>query len=497
MRIGLDLKFLGLVVVVIGLGGCAPSSDSKDDNKYPFPTYDSSNPIYRELKAASLSCYSSECESNKQDFESIGLVGMVVENKPRDWDAKLGQCTGFLFGSQDIVALNSHCISDSMWANKSNCGEYLGIKFPAVPGKEAEIRMCEEIIFRSDLKEDFANMIKQDYAFFRIKSIDRKPLPMASAPVKNNEAISVRKVNPPSSYKKLEGYLDYARCESQMNSLLSLKDMSDFLSSGYHSEWSKVGLGVRKAGSYQSCKIIQGNSGSPVLNSRSEIIGFAQSYATSAFLKLLKTDELKQALKKVYGVEVNLNLPNELNEHFHFTQVHCAKNPQQISANNDLCDVKLGELKEEEFFKEVKGSEEEMLSKFKGNYLQTYKPFFMIDIKKTSAEGSDEGYVVTPTCVLPPNKWDKKYVSVEKSSVVKSSNLVKTQSLPLFVKFAVDISYDQNLLVTAKNLKATNTSGYFKAEILNKQISLRKSYQVGSYYPYEKTEEIPNVNWCP
>lgn len=493
MKIGWDLKFLGLVVVVIGLGGCAPSSDSKDDNKYPFPTYDSSNPIYRELKSATLMCYSSECESNKQDFESIGLVGMVVENKPRDWDAKLGQCTGFLFGSQEIVALNSHCISDSMWANKSNCGEYLGIKFPAVPGKEAEIRMCEEIIFRSDLKEDAANMIKQDYAFFRIKPIDRKPLPMASAPVKNNEAISVRKVNPPSSYKRLEGYLDYARCESQMNSLLSLKDVSDFLSSGYSSEWSKVGLGVRKAGSYQSCKIIQGNSGSPVLNSRSEVIGFAQSYATSEYLKLLKGDSLKKELKKIYGVDVNLSLPYELNDHFHFTQVQCVKNPQQISAHNDLCDVKLAELKKEDFFKEVKGSEEEMLSKLKASYLQTYKPFFMVDIKKSK----EQEYVVTPTCVLPESKWNKEYVIVEKSGIVKSSNLVKTQSIPLFIQLAVDVSYDQNLLVTSKALKTTNTSGYFKAEIANKQISLRKSYQSGTYYTYEKTEEIPNITWCP
>lgn len=293
--------FLGFLLLIIALG-CAPKSDADKNNDYPFPMYNTSSPLYKELKSASITCEDSKCDSNKSDFEAIGVVGMLAKGKPTDYEFGMGQCTGFLYGSQEIVALNSHCITDSMWENRDNCEEYLGIKFPAVPGHEEEIRMCDKILYRSDLSTETAFNIKADYAFFRIKKVNRQALNLAKTPVRNQDAISFRKVNPLSGAHALGGQLDYSFCLAQTESLLN---------SNYSSEWSDTGLGVSYGSKdfTKKCEIRKGNSGSPVLNANNEIVGFAQSYATENFLKTLKSDKFAEEAKKQYQVDFVLDLP--------------------------------------------------------------------------------------------------------------------------------------------------------------------------------------------
>ena len=88
----LSITFIGVAFLSLGLSvGCAKNNDT--ENKDPFPTYDANSPLGKELNAATLNCATSECESNKSDFESVGMVAMARDGYVSKYGSyKMGQC---------------------------------------------------------------------------------------------------------------------------------------------------------------------------------------------------------------------------------------------------------------------------------------------------------------------------------------------------------------------------------------------------------------------
>lgn len=477
--------------MVILAAGCAPKSDSNSntDNEYPFPIYKTSSPLYKELKSAKISCEDSICESNKSDFESIGVVGMLAEGKPTDFEFGLGQCTGFLYGSQDIVALNSHCITDSMWENRDNCEEYLGIKFPAIPGRDEEIRMCDKILYRSDLNKENSFDIKADYAFFKIKKIKRKPLALANNPVRNQDSISFRKVNPLKG--GLSGKLDYAYCIAQTGSILN---------SNYSNEWSDTGLGVSYGSKdyLKKCEIRKGNSGSPVLNMNNEIVGFAQSYTTENFLKTLKSDLILDSAKKKYQINVSFNLPEKLPGHLHFTQRVCARDPLSPDVENTLCSDKRKSIptdtKQEALvdFANAKNIDQ-YLKAITEEMNKLYPLFFQLELQKDKDFYS---YQVMPKCVLSEEHWDKQNLKIGDSSLVGKAKSVVMLQKPISLELKIILNLDENLVYLNTYLTHTYSYGDFTTVLSGQNIKVTKSYDVGKYFTYKKEVPVSNVDWC-
>lgn len=485
---GFSVDILGVFLMVILGTGCAPKSDSNSDNEYPFPMYNTSSPLYKELNSAQISCEDSTCEANRSDFEAIGVVGMLAKGKPTDYEFGLGQCTGFLYGSQEIVALNSHCITDSMWEHRDNCEEYLGIKFPSVPGHDEEVRMCDKILYRSDLSNENSFDIKADYAFFKIKKIKRKSLVLASNPVRNQEGISFRKVNPLKSV--LGGRLDYSYCVAQTGSVLN---------SNYSNEWSDTGLGVSYGSKDYSkkCEIRQGNSGSPVLNMNNEVVGFAQSYATENFLKTLKSDLFIEAIKTKYQINASLNLPEKLPGHLHFTQRVCVRDPLSADVENTLCSDKR---------KSIPADNKEALADFSNaknidDYLKTitvgmnkvYPQFFQLELQK---DKDFYRYQIKPKCVLNEDQWDKKNLNISDSTLFSKGKSVVMMQKPIGLELKIILNLDENLVYLSTDLTHSYSYGDLATNISGKNIKVTKSYDVGKYFTYKKEESVPNVDWC-
>lgn len=476
-----------LVVIILG-SGCAPKSDSDSKNEYPFPMYNTSSPLYKELKSAAITCEDTQCEANKSDFEAIGVVGMLAKGKPSDYEFGLGQCTGFLYGSQEIVALNSHCITDSMWEHRDNCEEYLGIKFPSVPGHDEEIRMCDKILYRSDLGGETGFDIKADYAFFKIKKINRQALPIAKTPVRNQEAISFRKVNPLKDV--LGGRLDYSYCLAQTESILN---------SNYKNEWSDTGLGISYGAKDYSkkCEIRQGNSGSPVLNANNEVVGFAQSYATANFLKLLKSDLFKDEIKKKYQMEFFLDLPDKLPEHFQFTQSVCVRDPNSIDVDNKLCaeNRKLIPEKDEEALADFKNAKniDGYMKSVTEEIKNKYPRFFQLDVQKKKDSYS---YDINPRCLLNEAQWDKANLDIKSSFLSGNGKNVSILNKPLSIDLKVTMYIDANLIYKYKVISHSFNYGDLNADVSTKSIKVSKAYLVGKYFSYKKEEVVPGVDWC-
>lgn len=446
-------------VIGISLLGCSRSDTTKTSAiDHSLPTYDAYLPLGRELNAAPLSCGSSECLSNLSDFESIGLVGIVSSGKATDYVYNLSQCTGFLFGSNDIVALNSHCITKNVLSNRNNCRDVLGVKFAATPGHPSEVRVCEELIYQSNLDGETALNPLADYAFFRIKPVNRKPLPLSTQTVANNERISMRKISPLSSAGSngFGGYLGYSYCQTQMESLLN---------ASYSHPYADTALGIPIAGKTGECKIIQGNSGSPVLNARNEIIGIMQAYLKPAFLDTIRSSSLNESLSEIYKIKFKSVFPSSLSDHVVFSQTLCMKTPKNINQHNSFCKVehqKLAELPKNSvtIFANDSHDIEKYIQTLRLNVNTDYTDIFQYALTKKTDRFI---YSINPSCMLNSSLWvTGKYRVLATNS---KSKQIMTESRPISAELTVTIKFNENLTIETSQLGHEFKYGLFLADI--------------------------------
>lgn len=482
------LLLSSLISGSIVVSGC--SSDSSGSNTQAVPTFDTTNTLKKEMESASLYCANKECESNKSDFESIGLVGMVVEGTVDSYWRKMSQCTGFLYGSNDIVALNSHCISDSMWQQKNNCGGVLAIKFPDVDGKPSEVRNCLEIIYRSNIETIMKFNVNTDYAFFRIAPIDRTPLPLSTTGAPNNQSITVRKVNPLASFNTLGGNLDYAQCQTQTES---------FLNVDYLDTWSPTGLGLRTSNTSKTCKIIKGNSGSPVLNARNEIIGIAQSYWMPEYLKQLNSTEFQEAYSKVIKIKVELDFPYYIPDHFHFTQTACLLNPRHIQSENTYCKLRLSAQKTGEQILlsnfENTRSINDYAEKLKAETLASHPAFFKYEFVK---EDNRQAYSIRPQCLLNSQKWSPLAIDAYRSNTRTTPKSLRTYAKPSLIELKVTAKFNDDFVVSTKKIShsTVNTTQYLTSISETNQLSVYKTTCTTCLSTEDNLEKVENINWC-
>ncbi len=135
----------------------AVRNENSSGGSSDFPRYTLDSGLKGSLEQAPLTASVNRCREGECDqslFQSVGLVIFVNSGDP-DWGSyEAGQCTGFLFGSKNIVALNSHCITDKVKENKERCSEFLGIQIPFRGERSEEVRMCKELLYVSPLQRN-------------------------------------------------------------------------------------------------------------------------------------------------------------------------------------------------------------------------------------------------------------------------------------------------------------------------------------------------------
>lgn len=212
-----------------------------------------------------ITCRNGECNP------SVGLMTAVIKDSA-GWTA--GQCTASLI-APDIMVTNGHCIPVDLAKAGSDCRGRLFITFAAETGhKEYDQQIgCSRVLYR----HKDPNFDGSDYAYVQLERASNRPaLRQSRDGFEHGKKYFINKVNPLRSVdngkgKGIAGEFDREAC-------VSMQDTAVFdqpLNKQSHSQL------------LVDCKVIPGNSGSPVLAEDGTLRGVAYAFLKKELLHSL------------------------------------------------------------------------------------------------------------------------------------------------------------------------------------------------------------------
>lgn len=286
------------------------------------------------------------------------------------------------------------------------------------------------------------------------------------------------------------GRLDYAHCTLKPESILNLQ---------YVSEWSSTGLAV-EVEAKTPCKIIQGNSGSPVLNSQMQVIGFAQSYALPGFLKMIQSRDYMTRLSEEIGISARIDMPEALPNHFQFTQALCARSPVNESQANTLCKSRFNPGTNNILNAKNNFTDSKSLEEYSTSFLAETKkrlPIFLDYSLTAYTSASSRLYKIVPKCVHPASRWTHEHIDIEKSNLNGTTKSIRSNQVVIGFDAVVNYQLDKNFVILKKEYSSVPIYGRFAAKVVNSQV---QAYRITAEQSWSQESEAPElasqVTWC-
>lgn len=215
----------------------------------------------------------------------INAYSQVYCEHPEDCPAAINQvqfknkrCTGFLV-ARDLVATNLHCLPDQMNKEKQSC-EGMVFVFPKSKNHEPLKLNCKTIEFLSEPL--VKNTVNVDLAILRTtEATNREPLNFSQEGFEDEKPYTIYKIDPNESSGG--GIVIKSNCPAIQNSIVNPYFTSD----------------KSPIVNFTPCRVIPGNSGSPILSSSNEVRGIIHSTSDGAIYQMFE-DQNKKLETKIY-----------------------------------------------------------------------------------------------------------------------------------------------------------------------------------------------------
>jgi len=251
------MKFiLFLALGVFALAGCGQNngggtSGPTYSNYGDDPGEGSGQSISSLFQGASVSCGSADCSPS---------VAMLLYKTDSD---DIFACTAFVV-SDGVMATNDHCVRSLQIGD--DCSQAIEVNFPSVGNFSSEKHLCGKLLWRSADSSNEDNKINLDVAYFSLTDRTSRPaFSINKDGLQDGQVITIYKIDPPTGFGDLSGTLVTDKCRVTQGTFmfpyLDKPDSADF-----------VLVGDEKLGD-QSCEIISGNSGSPMVDENGALKG--------------------------------------------------------------------------------------------------------------------------------------------------------------------------------------------------------------------------------
>ncbi len=284
-----------LFLAMAFLGACSGPSTNRPLYQ-PHSGTQTFTSVENELRTAPL-----VCDSPAACPENVGMV-YSAENLNSFPKPQVLKCTGFLV-QDNIVATNSHCVPDIIKQNQMSCAGLMAIKFVRRGPGQPDVFPCQRLLNYSQFDP---TKILPDYAFFEIARTGIAPLGISQTGIPNRQQLRLVKVVPWEKGARLQS----EACVSALNSALNFSSAS---------AWSKTSAAI-------NCHSAEGNSGSPVLDKKNQVVGILQS--------AYKEKQL-QEMKRL--APVGTQMPDKLIPNIILTNLACVPHPVNGRYEREKC----------------------------------------------------------------------------------------------------------------------------------------------------------------
>lgn len=254
-----SILFLLLVCLVIS---CAKKEDQKATSKQEDISIDEINFIMNNQTVACASLSGRGCPS--------GVARLFIVDRNDSEKSKL--CSGFMV-SETVLVTNHHCVSSAKVCADTYIAVYNGYSYRRTK--------CKSILKTFEDISDFRSTGRaQDYTVLKVTApIYSRPFRLAKTKVKINERVVTWVVDQIDLY------------DSRITELRCKKDKSN----------------KHKSIVLSGCPVISGNSGSPAINSRREVIGVLWGAANDGSIDEDTLLSKRRKKKDVFGFVTDLS----------------------------------------------------------------------------------------------------------------------------------------------------------------------------------------------
>lgn len=398
-------------------------------------------------------------------FFTMGSVNSYSKNPEchiGDCPSGLGQvqsqnsvCTGFLISEKE-VATNQHCIPDSV-KKGSSCQNIIKMNFIKNDQLEEEIIGCKKLVNISGPLNN--KNLGPDIAVFELeKKSLRTPLTVNPTGLKDKDYVTIYKINPNKS-KDESAVVEKILCPAIQNSIINLQ---------FNQNNSSVFT-------FYPCQMESGNSGSPALNNKGEVVAIMNAISDTSYLK--------QTYSYLKSIPENIS---------HGTNSKCLKQPS-------LCHEEFNNTSESQLLNEMNRSNNEILRKnVKSEVFQEIEKLheesekflqWNIDtLNATEIQFKETGLVASftliPHCVSYPQKSiDKNKNQFKNRIITKHYN---TTLIEAFSKLSPYLKIENELKKSNKKISVD----MIPANLIKENFPIKVKFENGS-------ELNINLPFCP